>query len=79
MADAKLNHEVTFVAGGQVIANWLEYSITNSLLDPADQFMFKVPWSQEAWDLLVPDASVRWLAPATSTSAASIGLCAART
>jgi hypothetical protein len=29
--------------------------------------------------VVVPDASVRWLAPATTTSASSIGFCAART
>ncbi len=63
---AKLDHDVRIVAGGAEIY-WTEYSFTNSLLEPADDFSFTTPWSPEVWGLfgreqplrIVVDGSVR--------------------
>jgi prophage tail gpP-like protein len=54
------DHEVAVVVEGQgVVSGWIEYSIENNMLNPADSFTLKRPWSADAWNVLRTDSRVR--------------------
>jgi prophage tail gpP-like protein len=60
-AKAKLEHDVSIVVAGREFGRaatlrWLDYSISVSMVTPADAFSMTLPWSYEAWRICKPDA-----------------------
>ncbi len=52
-------HKVSVVIGGYEIRGWSEYSITTSIVEPADTFEMRLPFDRKAWNLLVPDKPIK--------------------
>lgn len=52
-------HRVTVVCEGQIVDGWISYSISSSMIEPADAFTLVRPFSNDAWNLLRRDARVR--------------------
>lgn len=62
MTDARREHVVAVVVDGQEITGWVEYQITNSIVEPADTFSLTVPASQDSralWRALRTDRLVK--------------------
>lgn len=52
-------HKVSVVVGGYEIRGWSEYSITTSIIEPADTFEMRLPFDRKAWDLLAPQRPIK--------------------
>ncbi|MGE0547620.1 MAG: phage baseplate assembly protein [Kofleriaceae bacterium] len=52
-------HEISIVVGHQQIGGWVEYQIDTSLVEPADSFALRRPFTAEAWRICRRDARVR--------------------
>lgn len=51
-------HEITVVAQGRKVPGWHSYSITQDVLQPANDFSLSVRFTREVWDLLDRDVDV---------------------
>jgi prophage tail gpP-like protein len=54
-------HKVSVVVGKYEVRGWSEYSITTSIVEPADTFEMRLPFDRQAWDLLTPDQPIKVL------------------
>lgn len=52
-------HKISVVIGGYEIRGWSEYSLTTSIVEPADTFDMRLPFDRKAWNLLVPDKPLK--------------------
>lgn len=55
------HHEISLVIDGQQVKGWESYEIVTSLLEPANHFTVRMPFSRDAWDLCKTDREVRVL------------------
>lgn len=61
MAPPNARHVVTVIVDHQTIGGWIEYEVTSSMIEPADGFRLRRPFSPEAYSILRRDARVRVL------------------
>lgn len=54
-------HVVTVICDQQQIGDWTSYEIESSMIEPADAFSMRRPFSPEAWRILRRDARIRVL------------------
>jgi prophage tail gpP-like protein len=53
------DHDVSIIVAGHELKDWSNWSLTDSMFEPAAQFTFQMPWRRAAWDLVKPDRVVR--------------------
>jgi prophage tail gpP-like protein len=59
-------HRITVICDGQAVDGWTSYSVSTSMIEPADGFTLTRPFSNDAWILLRRDARVRILIDGTA-------------
>lgn len=66
-------HEVSVVAQGRRVPGWKSYTVTQDVLQPANEFSLEVMFSREAWDLLERDVEVSIFLDSTRILSGFIG------
>ncbi len=58
---AAREHVVSIIVNGQQIVGWSDYSISSSMVTPADGFTMSRPFDRDAWAACAPDSRIKVL------------------
>jgi prophage tail gpP-like protein len=58
---AAREHVVAVIVNGQQIVGWTDYSISSSMVTPADSFTLRRPFDRDAWAACAPDSRIKVL------------------